>query len=599
MNKQGLVKTKTYIRYSDLFDQKLSLAVLKKELRRFKLSDLIVRLAQINILLAREEWAGDDKGMADLQGFLVANFIEDEILEGRLKPRFGQYLRDERPIFTRQQMLALMRLSALVCSETGRVIPNAKEAGGYALGRCCLIMNDHLISRKEEQAIHSGAIPKQQKHLGLQMGSVVELYNPSNLLHAMVRSEIMFSDILKSKPVKEKVQRELRGFDLAQAFRDSTKLTLEQYQELVFTTVGSYYGRHRDELIRNPDLFVIHRSKYINNTLIRQQDFDRYLALDSIKLSDLPTRIREQRPALPHLDFAVFRERPLLELDGGHLICIDPSFLIEKLGAGLHWTILNSLKKKEDRDRAFAALGYLFEFYVDRIMQQIYPPASGLFMSFPKFEGGEEAFDGIVCLGSHLIVMEYKGGFLKQEAKYSGKIKAFEKDLDSKFGIGRRAGVYQLVSKIERLFHREPDRRDQIPGFPVDQVTKVTPLLVVREPFLRTPFMNWMLNNRFKRLLRKRKVTNRIEIAPLTVIDIDSLELLKANLIAGDFSLEQCLNARNADDPEQLSAFHSFNRAYFPGYGRRKDSELAQRLEAIEKRMARNLFGDERLLGGS
>jgi hypothetical protein len=174
-------------------------------------------------------------------------------------------------------------------------------------------MNDHLISRKEQQAIHSGTIQKQRKYLGLQMGSLLELYNPSDLLHAMVRSEIMFTDILKSKPMKEKIQRELGGFDLAKAFHNATKLTLEQYQELVFATLASYYGREREGLIQNPGLFAIHRSKYINNTLIKQQDFDHYLALDSIKLSDLPTRIREQRPALPHSDFAVFRERPLFE----------------------------------------------------------------------------------------------------------------------------------------------------------------------------------------------------------------------------------------------------------------------------------------------
>lgn len=599
MNKRMLEDIRVYIRYSDLFDQKLSSAALRKELCQFKLSDLIVRLAQINILLAREMLAGDDKGMQELQGFLVANFIDDEILEGRLKPRFGQAQRDERPIFTRQQMLALMRLSALVCSESALMVADGKQPGGYALGRCCLTMNDHLTSRKEERAIRGGTAQRQRKQLGLQMAPVLELYNPPNLQRAIVRSEIMFSEILKSKPMKEKIKRELGGFDLAMAFRSATKLTLEQYQELVFVTLASYYAREREELIENSGLFTIHRSKYINNTFIKQRDFDNYLAIDSIRLSDLPARIEKQRPALPHYDFVVFRERPLLELDGGYLICVDPCFLVEKLGAGLYWAILNSLKEEEDRNHAFRAFGYLFEFYVDRIMQQIYPPTSGLFMSFPKFQDGNEAFDGIVCLGDHLIVMEYKGGFLKQEAKYGGKMKAFEKDLDAKFGIGRGAGVYQLVNKMERLFHREPVRRDRIPGLPLNQVTKVTPVLVVREPFLRAPFMNWMLNNRFIRLLRQRKVTNRIEIAPLTVIDIDSLEILKANLIAGDFSFEQCLNARNADDSKQLSVFHNFTLKYFPSYGKQMDAQLTDQFNRIISRVKQNFFGDQQPLDGS
>lgn len=124
-----------YLRYSDLFDEKPTLAALKKKLRQFKLSNIVLDLSRINVLLGRERMLGGGrKGMQDLQGLLIANYIDDEILEGRLKPRFGTRMRDESPIFSRQQALTLIRLCSLVCSEDAPLLADGKMRGGTNLG---------------------------------------------------------------------------------------------------------------------------------------------------------------------------------------------------------------------------------------------------------------------------------------------------------------------------------------------------------------------------------------------------------------------------------------------------------------------------------
>src|SRR5205085_787399 len=167
----------------------------------------------------------------------------------------------------------------------------------------------------------------------------------------------------------------------------------------------------------------------IRNTLIKREDLDCYSALDAIELTALQKQIGEPRNILPYFDFVVFRKSPLIELSDGSLLCVDPAFLLEKLSAGFYWTIINSLPE-QDRRPAFQAFGYLFEAYVDEVLGGIYP--RNRYISFADFEKkNEEAFDGIIlCPGNHLIVLEYKGSFLTIEAKYSGKVKNLERDLD-------------------------------------------------------------------------------------------------------------------------------------------------------------------------
>jgi len=583
---------RTYIGYLELFGERVPISGIKKRLRAFKLSNIVGELAWINTLLTIS--LHDDKKLRKVQGLLVANLIDDEILD-TLKRKFGPEMMEQRPVFFPQQILTLLRVSLLVCTEDASLIADGKTEAGYTLGRCCLMITDHLLSKKQERAIAEGTNAKQRKHLGLQTAPTRELNNPTELQRAVVRTEIMFADLLKSN--RATIKKKLQGFDLSNEFRRAAGLSLSRYCDLAFVTYAYYDSKEPQEFIQSDGACAINRSSYIAGGAVSKKDLDAFLSLDSIRLQDLPMAIKATRKVLPPLDFTVFRRQPMIEFPGGNLMCVNPSFLLEKLSTGVNWTIVNSFgANKEKSGKALEAFGLLFELYVDRLMQQIYPSRMGLFNSFPHFANGNEAFDGTLCLGDHLIVFEYKGGGLTLEAKYSGKMTVFEHDLDKKFGIGeddKDGGVLQLARKIELLFHIDRSRRYRIPNLDrlISKVTKITPVLIVQEPFLRGDFLNWMLNCRFKRLIQKRKVKS-IEIAPLQVIDIESLERLKPNLIARDFSLDQCLNARACDDPDVIYSFNTFPwKKYFPSFGMREDEEVTERSEAIFSRVRKTIFG--------
>jgi hypothetical protein len=408
---------RTYIGYFELFGERVPLREIKKRLRAFKLSNIVGELARINTLLTIS--FHDDKKLQKVQSLLVANLIDDEILDA-IKRKFGSEKMEQRPVFFPQQILTLLRMSLLVCTENASLIADGKTEAGYTLGRCCLMITDHLLSKKQERAIAEGTNAKQRKHLGLQTAPTRELYNPTELQRAVVRSEIMFADLLESH--RDEIKRELQGFDLLDEFRKAAGLSLSRYCDLVFVTFAYYASKEPQEFVEDQTACAINPASLLASGTVTGRELDGFLTLDSIRLQDLQAAIQTTKQALPSLDFTVFRRQPMIEFPGGNLMCVNPSFMLEKLSTGLKWTIVNSFGgNRKKSGKALDAFGLLFELYVDRLMQQIYPSKMGLFTSFPQFANGNEAFDGTLCLGDHLIVFEYKGGGLLLKAKYSGK----------------------------------------------------------------------------------------------------------------------------------------------------------------------------------
>jgi len=592
IEKRQLFNTVSALRYSQL-KEKWSLPKLKQELRKFRLSSVIVALAQINTLIALKKVNPED--FSNLTDYLIDNYIDPTL---RSHPVFIAAVKAGHPIFGRQQVLTLTRLCALECSEHGTLLADGHTAGGYALGNCYLALTDHFFTKLNEKAITSGSDSKRRRNLALQLAPQFELMIPPDLKRVMVRWEVMLSDVMSSSWFKGKVG----GFDLGAQFKSAVGLELEEYRDFIFSSILHYLTLNLTEVITRGHILKMHRAGYLRQSLIKEDDYDCYLSIDSIKLPDVCHRLAQFADKLklvPNVDFAVFRRWPLVELDTGYLFTWDPIFLVEKLGDGVRHTIRDSLALEADGKRASAAYGYLFEGYVDASLRRIYPRGGERLISFPRFSKSKaqnhEAFDGVVvCQGGHLIVMEYKGGFLSAQAKYSGKIKTFQKDIDLKFGVGSGAGVRQLVTKIEKLFHADRTQRDSIPELEqYGQPETITPLLVVQETFLGLDFMTEILNSKFQRLLKTVKITKAVKIMPLQILDVDSLESMAPNLIAEDFRLEQVLNARAHMDPNLIANFSKLTKELFPSFATREHPEVEARFISITERIRHKFWGGD------
>jgi hypothetical protein len=461
------------------------------------------------------------------------------------------------------------------------------------------MMNDHLVSAKEERATSTGSDRKQRRHISLQLGPNIELYNPPQPARAVVRAETLFSEILRSDEMKAMLNQELPGFDLSSAFKQTTGLSIDEYRETVLTMISFLVARTPDEIIDNAGLF--RRSEITKGTRITADQFARYLALDSMSLAEAKTRFGNRtKKLLPQFDYVWFRRWPLLALDNDTIAWADPCFMVERLSSAIYWIIVDSLKGK-DKENALKAFGFLFENYVAQMLGPALPRDSML-IDQPTYTSGEKSIDGIIHCGEQLILLECKASFMTIEAKYGGKVRKFEADLDKKFGVDERKrtekGVAQLAKHIERLFHKQLSLRNHISELDRalqashSRIEKITPVLIVQEPILRFSGVEEMLSDRFLRLLKQRRISHSVKINPLAVIDIDTLEEMKPNLMAGDFTLQQCLNARAARDPAYRSvSWHDFLNESFREFATRADEQVNAKFEAIMDRGTRSLFG--------
>jgi hypothetical protein len=110
------------------------------------------------------------------------------------------------------------------------------------------------------------------------------------------------------------------------------------------------------------------------------------------------------------------------------------------------------------------------------------------------WEDGAKAFDAILRRKKVVVAMEYKGGFLRQDARYSSSVELFMRDLDAKIS----EGCFQLARNIADLFPPTGNGKTlrDVP-IPLDTFC-VLPVLVVQDSILRTPFVNYFLNKKFQ-----------------------------------------------------------------------------------------------------
>jgi len=365
------------------------------------------------------------------------------------------------------------------------------------------------------------------------------------------------------------------------------KIELSKWLSLTFASYSCYMGRRMEELIEQPRLLTINRQSVIGQSGITQDEMDAFLDKVSIRFDELCVTISRERPVDPRFDFVPFRSHPLYETTGGNFACIDPAFLLEKMYSGVHWLIHDDLPTNE-REDLFKAWGLLFERYVHWLFSGVPKGSPAAYFPFPRWEDGQESFDGVFLRDALLVPLEYKGGFLSQEAKYSSRVDALVDELERKIVPGCR----QLAAKIGSLFDTEGSKRKTLRGIPVQQVSRILPALIVQDHALRGLSINWWLNRRFRELMNTRLVRTGVEILPLNVVNIEDLERLVESSDSGTFDFIYSLHNKAVRDPEMKHQLHNFLYGS-PGYGTCDSARWKEINDQIQEAMFSYTFPNE------
>jgi hypothetical protein len=273
------------------------------------------------------------------------------------------------------------------------------------------------------------------------------------------------------------------------------------------------------------------------------------IACDIQVLQERVRRETDNEGLLAHHGFREFRERPLVYTSDAKTIAtvLDMGFLIEKMSAGIFHTIAEVLREDPETQSKSSKADYnnfirrywgeVFEKYVNERFVDLFKWSGKHFHASPTYDSpkrkrGEEAFDGLINYGGAVVAMEYKGKFLKLEAKYGEARDVLIEDLNERFGKAAR----QLADNIELCFNKREDDRGtfsvknqnnerilSIPNVEIASFTSIYPVVIVQEHALRIGFANRWLRKLFDEEIANRSVDlNRVR--PLSLITIEDLE---------------------------------------------------------------------------
>ncbi len=225
-------------------------------------------------------------------------------------------------------------------------------------------------------------------------------------------------------------------------------------------------------------------------------------------------------------DFTCFADRPLVRvLD--QFYPIDFDFLTNKAETGIFWRVVRSLPKVQQND-FFSFWGDVFERYINWLLSRSVSPLVNVLHVDPRYQDNtsEQVCDSIILNGFNACLMEDKGITFTSEAKYSDNAEILKKEIELKL-LGTpsdRKGLRQLADAIIT----DSELQRGIDGVDFSRVTKIFPLLVVRDDVALTPFFGEYLNFRFRKLLVGKKLSRTI--TPLFVVTADELERIAGHL---------------------------------------------------------------------
>lgn len=542
-------KPATYFTFRELFDRLPTKEELVSTVKGLNAFNTVLLTARLNAMFRHSTWTKNPQDVNALETFqywFAAAFLDTETKQ-RLESRFGAQNPARRPVFHPLQSLNVMRLALSLAEGDEMSRPDTSELSRHQLGAACLMVSDLFLSEEELQNLKTGSVDDRRKQLMLQWLASLEISNPTPLRNLLFRSYATYRIVLQDPRLLSRISKECGGLGIEKDFETHFGITLMAWLSLVFGTQALLVMHTREELLNKPETFLINRRSILQNSTLTQTQIDNFFDMLSMTFDELRAEIRKERPVDERLDLVPFKSKPFFVTSPDNYACVDFGLVTEKMHNGPYFLLSNKLPENE-RGRVFKAWGLLFEAYVNWLLKVLEGRHSAQFYPDTCWEGGNKSFDSVFVKRRIVAVMEYKGGFLRQDARYSNDLDTFMNDLQNKIGVG----CMQLARDIGALFPEEGPAK-KLCNVPVpSNALCVLPVMVVQDLILRTPFVNYFLNQRFQSERARFPTRKSIEVLPLNVVQITSLENLVELAEAFDLDVLNVLRQRCNADKEML-----------------------------------------------
>ena len=501
-------------------------------LRTFNYQDILVTLSRINLLFHRStDLLNDERILKEAYcNIPMLNKIEKEA--------------DNSFLFHRQSTLRLLNKCACVSgSNSERSFDTNDALNDFA--KSYLLVNELLDTGSSTRNMRGDS---GRKDLLVKTLSTMEYAVNSSPGYKTKKLMVRSEELLR------RLQEESSTLNVDEIFLQATGLTLQDYQQLIFGIFAFYWNFTSEEICRqDPSLFFNPNGQSSELTPLYEKLF-RHI---SVSMDELRNRA-EGHPNFED-EFRLWRKYPLLKISEDRTICVDFSFLLEKLQTGVFWTIRGCLKDKKKERGIFEDLwGDVFEDYASSIIkrginsQDLSNRERLIINAKYNHKQDDECADIVICCSDTLILMECKSTILSAQAKFSEDFSIFYDNIKSV-----KKGIKQLWDAIRRLGNLHQNRRDVVKEIDIYKVKKIYPVLVVSDGIFSTPLMNWFLDSEFQSLKQQKYLMEDLKVMPLTVLTIMDLESLEPYMIDKPFHahLNEWLNQFQDTDAKTFRSY--------------------------------------------
>ena len=361
----------------------------------------------------------------------------------------------------------------------------------------------------------------------------------------------------------------------------ATDMSVEQYLTCA-TGLSIYSISNRPE----GSIFDIHS---VGSATEYRDIFPKFIALESQTPEQLKISLWEN---FDTHGYRSLREQPIMVVEDGRAIILDPVFFAEKISIGPLFRIV-TMGGRRSANEIFGAFGLAFEDYAADILKRMYPTRPGLIdrVSFgargSNREGHEFEVDASLVDASSAAVFEMKAAWLREDAVLGADPENFVNHVRTKYGAAvdaaeRDKGVAQLARIMNAISQGEwLGEMDEFADTGV-----LYPVLVVHDPRMDAPAFGEFLDHEFQAILSPVSAARRV--APLIVMTINDLENLESSV--EEFSFAELLATYDREHPDRLRSLHNF--LAFSEYANRinRSRYLAKTATEIMERVQHDLF---------
>lgn len=306
--------------------------------------------------------------------------------------------------------------------------------------------------------------------------------------------------------------------------------------------------------------WAMDRTQYFSSLNFSKQDVNAFFGLACLNATEMQREVRSLYSVESLRPFHVlpFARSPLIQIDD-HVFCVSVRLLKQKLTGGLHHLFLDQEHfSTEERKRYLDFMGAVFEDYVARLLDRVYPASAHRWIGPKELAASVHgrSCDFAILYGDALVLVEAKATRFTLAARTEESWSEYERQFNDIFLDGA-SQIDNTIREIEggRLLHL---------GIDPAIVRAYYPLVVTLEDLPMTrPIYQKVLRD-----LAQASLLNQEKVRPLQAIDVGELEFLEIGLHAGR-SIRDILQQKLTSEDDQAQSMGNYllgrNEAFMRG----------------------------------